>query len=667
MDDLAPRTGAGCEPDGDSADADNAAVSGAGDLAEAAAPHSRGFLDMADSFEHSGNPADLDLAIIAGWRELGSVTTDSATRARRAGRLAILLFRRFELTGRLPDLDAAVDAARRGVALAPDASEEAGVLASLLGQLLAERVDQTGDYADLTAAVDAARKAVADTPKDRPGYPGFVSNLGDVLLRRYENAGERTDVDSAVDARHTVVALTARQDQPSFGFALGKLAEALHARFELTRNEADVRAAVEAAQDSVRSLGERSPEAAGCWSCLGATLRARFTVSRNPADLNQAVNAGCQAVELTAAGDPSLNGRLSHLAKSLLARFEFTGDRAGLLAAIDILRARSSSEDLDRQFRQRCTEVLAALDIPVPAVDLKYLKAKASETRRVRRQWFASLPVRLLTSSGRAALAYDRVYAFMQSSTREPSNARREVAAVHRQGIGMACVWACQDTPFVLYLRNFDSSDGTSTDPEIGHAVLYRHAVLIPGRSLSSRSSDDIQSKLLDSGFRMLEVANSHGELDLGRPGYRVYLERQTWREHVAALMALAEVIIMNAIHVSEGVAAELEMIRGADRVSDTIVIIPSRSAMGEYLEGQRLAETAAKVLGNKPNTRRRHRHQKQPSLESRVGRAEFFTANHPLLQGPYLKIVEYGRGLGADENLELIASLVQSRVRRDE
>lgn len=624
------------------------------------------FLDRVNRFEDTGDRADLDNAIQVGCHEVDSAGAKSTTRARRAGLLANLLFRRFELAECLPDLDAAIEVARRGVVLAPDASEDACLLLSLLGLLLGERFERTEDHADLSAAVEATRKAVADTPKGSSHYLKFLSDLGDILLRRYEEAEDGADVDSAIDAWREVVTLTARQDQPSFGFALGRLAESLLARFELTASETDVRAAVKAAQDSVESLGNRSPEAAGCLSRLGAALRAHFTVSGNPADLNSAVNAGRRAVELTAPGDPSLYGRLSHVARSLVHRFEFAGDRADLRAAIAILRPRASSEDADRELQRRCANLLELLDIPVPDVNLRYLKAAAAETRRLRRKWYASIPVRIPTSSGRARLAYDHWHAFTYGSTRGPLNARHEVAVRHREGIAIASVWACQGSPFILYLRNFDSSDTTETGlRRASHAVLYRNATVVPGR-LAARSADDIQGKFLDSRFRVLEASNSHGELDLDRPGYHLYLDQQSWREHISALIDLAEVIVVNAIHVSEGVTAELKMIHDANRVSDTIVIIPSKSGVGDYLDGLYLAESVAKVWANAPYSRWRHKHRALPGLDPQSGPLEFFTANHPLLQGRFLQIVEYGRGPEADETLTLISSLVQARLRPD-
>lgn len=89
---------------------------------------------------------------------------------------------------------------------------------------------------------------------------------------------------------------------------------------------------------------------------------------------------------------------------------------------------------------------------------------------------------------------------------------------------------------------------------------------------------------------------------------------------------------------------AELDMVRAAGRVPDTIVVIPTKAEVADVISSVKLADFATALFGNSSRSRKQVGSESQHT-GSEIGIPEFFSAEHPLLQGPYLKVARYAEG----------------------
>jgi tetratricopeptide (TPR) repeat protein len=219
-----------------------------------------------------GDPADLDHAIVTTRAAVGSARTN-----RPLTQLKTALLIRFERTGALADLDEAIAIGWEAVATT---SANHSHLSTLAHALL-RRHTRTGAEADLDQALTLAREAHAAAPlADRPAVSNVV---GHVLLARYSRNGSTTDLDAAISAFR--------------GAASPFLASALHERFRLRGDQADLAEAIELGEQAVRA------GAVSALSDLALILP----------DSDEAIAFGRAAVQATAMDDPALAGRLTVL------------------------------------------------------------------------------------------------------------------------------------------------------------------------------------------------------------------------------------------------------------------------------------------------------------------------------------------------------------------
>lgn len=316
------------------------------------------------------------------------------------------------------------------------------------------------------------------------------------------------------------------------------------------------------------------------------------------------------------------------------------------------------------EISRHCLRVIDHLDVPEGRPDLRYMAAADREARRIRRQWLSNLPRNLLTRSRRREYLEAAGTAFGAVSTRNAPRAPEIVAAAHREALRMIRSWACQGDPFVLFLRNFDTSDFSHSDINgVGHVRLHLGATPLDGYP-NVYSADGLHDGLLSADIHTVEVANPRGELDLERPGYRLYLGSDDWRTHIAKLIAMAEIIVIKAFHVSAGVVAELELVQEMGRAQDTIVTIPSKAQADEFMEKIRLANDMIEVFANNPFPGKRRR-RIGPDVDGieEFPIPEFFSADHPLLRGPYLRVLQGLAREGSGDPAAEVVSVIAARL----
>ncbi|MBP2325512.1 hypothetical protein JOF56_005897 [Kibdelosporangium banguiense] len=223
-------------------------------------------------YELLGDPGDLDHAIVTTRAAVGAARTK-----RPLTQLKTALLIRFERTGALADLDEAIAIGWEAVATT---SANHSHLSTLAHALL-RRHARTGAEADLDQALTLAREAHAAAPlTDRP----HVSNVvGHVLLTRYARKGSAADLDAAISAFR--------------GAASPFLVSALHERFRLRGNQADLAEAIELGEEAVRT----------------GSVSALSKLALILPDANEAIAFSRAAVQATAADDPALACRLASL------------------------------------------------------------------------------------------------------------------------------------------------------------------------------------------------------------------------------------------------------------------------------------------------------------------------------------------------------------------
>ncbi len=127
-------------------------------------------------------------------------------------------------------------------------------------------------------------------------------------------------------------------EEPGGYVMLFELAVALRARFERSRDNADLDEAIETGRQALAVLPAGQPDRPAVLSHLAATLRTRFEYSGNRDDLDEAVATAREALAGTEQNARLRPGVLSNLAATLTARSEFTGDLSDLDEAIDAIR-----------------------------------------------------------------------------------------------------------------------------------------------------------------------------------------------------------------------------------------------------------------------------------------------------------------------------------------
>jgi len=286
-----------------------------------------------------GRPEDLDDSIRAARDAVAGST--GPDRALRLSGLGTTLLDRYERTGELSDLNEAVQAERAAADMAPAGDARRAEFLANLGLALRLRFERTGDDVDIDAAVAAGREATAATVHDHV-RGRHLTNLSSSLQVRFLRKGDPADLTDAVAASEAAVA-ACPEPHPDRAGALSVLGLALRARDEAGReartaaahpDEAD--GAVAAARQSVAVTPAGDVMLPGRLSNLAAALHARFRVRGQGADVAEAVRTVRAALELYPDGHPERAICLSNLGHFL--HDQSRPDRAGERYDPELLR-----------------------------------------------------------------------------------------------------------------------------------------------------------------------------------------------------------------------------------------------------------------------------------------------------------------------------------------
>jgi len=177
----------------------------------------------------------------------------------------------FLATGEPAFLDAAVELLERDVP--PDTGELRALVMFNLSVTLGERAAARGDVNDANRAVAAARESVSATPEGSPALAARLANYANLLVQRFWAWNrDPDDLDRAVDAGGRSVAFGGR-DPTERSKCNVVHAQALAARYELTRSLDDLHAAISAARRALDSAEVGSAERSGAQQLMAHVLK----------------------------------------------------------------------------------------------------------------------------------------------------------------------------------------------------------------------------------------------------------------------------------------------------------------------------------------------------------------------------------------------------------
>jgi hypothetical protein len=240
-----------------------------------------------------GDPADLDTAVrlIEDARALLPATAPDLPSA--DAQLAVMLYRRFESAGRLDDLDRAADLLTDALAQAPGDEAATPTWQANLAAVLIQRSRRTGSPDDLDRAIDIFVELIAEAATSTDRY-AMLNNLGNALRDRAGRVPGRTDLDRAVVLLREAVTLCA-DGTTRLAATLANLAVALHDRFRLSSEPADLQEAAELTDRALRIEGGDADQARRWFArALVAQTAADIGADRAPEAAVQAYREGCR-------------------------------------------------------------------------------------------------------------------------------------------------------------------------------------------------------------------------------------------------------------------------------------------------------------------------------------------------------------------------------------
>ncbi|MGW1290879.1 hypothetical protein ACWD4N_46875, partial [Streptomyces sp. NPDC002586] len=227
-------------------------------------------------YERTRRPADLDRAVDAYFRAVGS----DSTRTAWWRNLAVALLRRFTSTG-------SVDACDQAIAALGSAMDTTGAdplvsadLWQMLGLAWNARFEETADLSSLDESIKAYRNSLNPGAPD----PTTLQYLSSAVWHRFERTGQHSALEAAVTMYHEAIA----------------------------------------------AFPEGHPEFAALLENAGIALRTRFEHTSRPEDLTEAISLARRSAAVTAPDDPRLFARLVNLAGALMYRFELLNLARGL-------------------------------------------------------------------------------------------------------------------------------------------------------------------------------------------------------------------------------------------------------------------------------------------------------------------------------------------------
>ncbi|MFI6804672.1 tetratricopeptide repeat protein [Streptomyces luteogriseus] len=240
--------------------------------------------------------------------------------------LAVALSFRAKLTSRPADIHAAVDAARGAIPPKEADADSYRMARSNLGAALIARYELTGELRDLTEAVELARTVVGESIEADPSIGMFLSNLSGRLIDLYKVTGEPALLEEATQAGRRAVVQSSGSAPSGSLSALGNLAGALKARFELFGRRADLDEAIEVVGRAVQVCPPGHPD----HRAHMANHVDLLTTRAGPGDLDAAVATGRVLLDITPAGHPARPQAAANVGLALRTRHSQTGQTSDL-------------------------------------------------------------------------------------------------------------------------------------------------------------------------------------------------------------------------------------------------------------------------------------------------------------------------------------------------
>jgi tetratricopeptide (TPR) repeat protein len=237
-------------------------------------------------YERAGQTPVLSEAIALLRHAITVTSPDDPDRARRAASLGTWLLVRHEETRQPADLDEALRLLRPAPAGLPGDRRPAAF--SALGSALHGLYSLDSDLDALDGAIRAHRDALRDRPADDPLYGELALRLAAALLRHHGRTRRLPSLDEAIVTLQAAQAAAARHAERAPAVLAGlanNLSVALTARYEYSKEEADLNEAIAAGQRAV-SRAEESADRASAHGTLGMALLARYVRYASPGPAN---------------------------------------------------------------------------------------------------------------------------------------------------------------------------------------------------------------------------------------------------------------------------------------------------------------------------------------------------------------------------------------------
>ncbi|MFG1947264.1 CHAT domain-containing protein [Nonomuraea sp. NPDC048826] len=274
------------------------------------------------------------------WRQAREVFGHLKTHpVGRAGFLASLggrLIEEVRRSGRLEQADQAVELLRQALAQKPPGDPERPALHIALGAVLGMRIEFKGTSEDLDEMIAALRAGVAEVPAGDPNAGMFRSDLGNGLLLKFQLGGGLAVLDEAIASYRR--ALADSPDHPERAMACTSLGAALHFRWEVTGDAADLDESVDSHTRAAELTSRDHQNYAFYLANLGGSLAQRYRAGHRSEDAEKAAEVLREALATAPGTSPYRPGYLTNLAEVLIERYHFTGQSAAREEADELVR-----------------------------------------------------------------------------------------------------------------------------------------------------------------------------------------------------------------------------------------------------------------------------------------------------------------------------------------
>lgn len=238
-----------------------------------------------------------------------------------------LLLHLFKANGSDNALDQAIAILTMGANLLDDGDPERPAHLANLGLATRLAGERSGDIAVVRRAVAIYRASVALSHPDDVDLPKRLSNLGSALKTEYEMSGDAQSMDASIDA---FTAACVRNSSPDIA---SNLAMGLRDRHIATGRRSDLEQAIALLRAAVAETAPEHPGLAVRLNNLSIVHAQRFELDRQDADAKAALDALTRLVNLTPGGSPQRGYRLFNLANLHRRLFGVNADRRAIAEA----------------------------------------------------------------------------------------------------------------------------------------------------------------------------------------------------------------------------------------------------------------------------------------------------------------------------------------------